>query len=135
MECEPFIVKISQKELKEIKEKYMKYEELSLFYELAKNGEFEELEDDYYGLIEIKSDLGVIHGIAPKTSLWSNYIGKFDYIYSRWRVYGWKKDGKPLEEDDYKKLALAVWKASSVSESAKKYIKESWFIRTYLLKN
>ena len=96
------------------------------YYECAKRGEYEELEDDYYGLIEISIDGTKIHFLAPRIEKIAEYIGKFDYIYSRWRVYGWRK---PLEKTiEQKEIAIAIWYATKISEIAERVILDRWII-------
>lgn len=98
---------------------YWDDEEYLYYYEMAKNGKFLSLKDDYYGLVEINVNGTKIHFVAPKIDLIANYIGKFDYIMSRWRVYGWRK---PVNDVDLREVAKAIWYASLISETAKRLV-------------
>lgn len=99
------------------------------FYEMAKNRDFEGLKEDYYGLVELNFGNLRSHFPAPKIEKIADVIGKFDYIYNRWRVYGWRKYGSSYGE---RAIAKAIWYATPISETARLYIYNSHIVEWLL---
>jgi len=116
-----------------VKAFYWTDEDYLYYYHEAKRRSFESLEEDYYGLVEINVNGTKIHFLAPRISRIAPYIGKFDYICSRWRVYGWKKY-TDLDKVSEKDIALAVWYSSHISSKARETLFE-WFVLRSLIED
>ena len=60
---------------------YWSDDEYLKYYERARNGDFEALEDDYYGLVEIDIDGVRIHFVAPRIEKIARYIKTVSYTH------------------------------------------------------
>ena len=103
------------------------WDKVERFSRAALSKNFQELKDDFYGLIEIRNGNATIHAIAPRIEKFSPFIGKFDYLTLRWQVYPLHAGRKTLETiEDMNRFLHAIWKAQRISKAARRYVRENF---------